>query len=70
MKFGFGIIGADKKYHDSAKGETAAELTNDWQEYRIYLKGKDLKCIKSGFWWSLGGQGEPVTFYLDDVKFE
>ena len=70
VKFGFGLIGIDKKYHDSAKGEIEVTLTKDWKQYSIDLSPHDLGCIKSGFRWTVGGQGRPVTFYLADVQYE
>ena len=69
-KFGFGIIGKDKPFHDSAKAELAVTLSKDWTSYTIDLAGKDLSCIKSGFSWVVAGQGAPVTFFLDDVRWE
>gem|GEM_PF-6635581 len=34
------------------------------------LKGKDLSQIKTGFTWVVGAKGQPVTFFLDDIRFE
>ncbi len=70
VSFSFGIL--DKaKYADSAKGELKdQELTKDWKQYSIDLAGKDLKQIKTGFVWIVGAKGDPITFYLDDIKFE
>jgi hypothetical protein len=71
VSFKFGILGADKKYSDSAGGEMdEIKLTKDWQQYTLDLAGKDLTQIKTGFAWTLRGQGQPVTFYLDDIRFE
>lgn len=70
VKFGFGIIPGDKKFHDTAKAEREVILAPEWRRIEISLKGKSLRRIKSGFWWTLGGQGAPVTFYLDDVRYE
>jgi hypothetical protein len=70
LKLGFGALGSDKKYHDSAKGELEVTLTTDWKQYSIDLKGKDLTRIKTGFMWVIAGQGKPLTFYLDDVRYE
>jgi hypothetical protein len=70
VKFGFGIIPGDKKFSDTAKAERELTLTPGWKRYEIGLGGKSLRRIKSGFWWTLGGQGAPVTFYLDDVRYE
>ena len=71
VTFKFGLLGPDKKYRDSASGETE-KLTLDraWKEYAIDLTGKDLSRIKTGFCWVLAADGKPVTFYLDDVRFE
>ena len=69
VKFGFGII-KDKKFSDSAGAEREVTLTPGWKRYEIGLGGKSLRRIKSGFWWTLAGQGAPVTFYLDDVRYE
>ena len=46
------------------------ELTTEWKQYAIDLTGKDLSCIKSGFGWSARGTAKPVTFYLDDIRYE
>jgi hypothetical protein len=71
ITFKFGILGTDKKYSDSATGESGAvKLTREWTEYAIDLEGKDLTHIKTGFVWTLTGQGQPVAFYLDDIRFE
>lgn len=70
VKFGFGIISKNKKFFDSAKGETGdVILTKEWKQYTIDLSGKDLKRIKTGFYWTLGTSGKPVTFYLDDIRY-
>jgi hypothetical protein len=67
----FGVIGRDKRYFDTAAGKLdKVVLTKEWKEYTIELKDKDLTRIKTGFGFSLGGQGAPVTFYLDDIRFE
>ena len=70
VEFKFGILGADKKFSDSASGETKVELTHDWKQYTIDVDGKDLKRIKTGFCWVAAGQGAPITFYLDDIQYE
>ena len=70
VKFGYGMIGADKKFFDTSKGEREVVLSQEWQRVEIRVGGKALRRIKTGFWWSLGGQGMPVTFWLDDVRWE
>jgi hypothetical protein len=70
VKFGFGVIGADQPYGDTAKGEIEVTLTTEWQEFSVVPSGADLTRIKTGFMWVLGGQGAAVTFFLDDVRWE
>ena len=71
VNFLCGIIGRDKPYFDTVQAKLEkATLTKEWKQYSIDLKGKDLTRIKSGFGWTLGSTGEPVTFYLDDIRYE
>ncbi len=71
VSFICGLIKDDKPYHDTARTQLSdVMLTPEWKQYTIDLKGKDLSRIKTGFAWTLGGSGEPITFYLDDIKFE
>ena len=71
VTFEFGILGKDKKYGDSGTAKKdLVKLTKDWKPYTIDLSGVDMSRIKTGFGWIVGGQQKPVTFYLDDVKYE
>ena len=71
VSFGYGLIGKDQKFFDSGKGELKeVRLTPDWKRYSIDLSGQDLSHIKSGFYWTLGGKDQPITFYLDDIRYE
>jgi hypothetical protein len=71
VTFKYGVLGSDKKYSDSSSGELDdVRLSKDWKEYSIDLDGKDLTRIKTGFVWSLSGQGLPVVFFLDDIRYE
>lgn len=47
-------------------------LTNEWKQYTIDLKGKNLSHIGGGFAWAtnLDVAPEGVTFYLDDIQYE
>jgi len=47
-------------------------LTNEWQEYSIDLRAKDLSYINGGFSWSTNVDVNPesCTFYIDDIKYE
>ena len=70
VEFKFGVLNADQKHKDTASGDTTVTLTPDWKKYEIDLDGKDLSDILTGFCWVTAGQGDPVTFYLDDIAFE
>ncbi len=70
VKFGFGLLGGDKAFPDSDKAEREIRLDGQWVRYTFDLDKKNLDRIKSGFYWVVGGQGSPVTFYLDDIRYE
>jgi len=70
VKFVFGVIKPEKRYFDTANAELEIELTNEWARYSIDLTGKNLTRIKTGFGWTVAGQGKVVTFYLDDIQYE
>jgi hypothetical protein len=70
VTFGFGMIADDATHFDTAKAERKVTLAREWTRVAIPVRGKDLRRIKTGFWWTLGGQGAPVTFWLDDVRWE
>jgi hypothetical protein len=70
VKFGFGLLGREKKYFDTGKDEMDIKLTKDWKEYSFDVSEKDLTRIKTGFYWTVAGQGKPVTFFLDRIRFE
>ena len=70
VNFVLGLLDGNQTYRDSAKGElNNVRLTAKWQKLRIPLDGRDLSRIKTGFGWSLAGQGKPVVFYLDDIRY-
>lgn len=70
VDFFFGTIKPPKPYYDTDTSKISATLTTDWKQYTIDLTGKNLTRIKTGFGWSLAGQGRPVTFYIDDIQYE
>lgn len=47
-------------------------LTDQWRQYTIDLRGKDLTYISGGFAWTTSEDVNPesCTFYLDEIKFE
>lgn len=70
VNFVFGVLDGNQPFKDTAKGELQkVKLTKEWKKMTIPLSNKDLSRIKTGFGWSLAGQGSPVTFYLDDIRF-
>ncbi len=71
LKIEAGVYDNKAKFPDSAKLSLGAiVLTKDWKQYEIPLAGKNLSRIKSGFCWVVAGQGTPLTFYFDDVRYE
>ncbi len=70
IEFKFGVIGKDKKFSDTASGDMTVTLDKTWKQYSFDLSNKDLSKIITGFCWVMQGQGAPVTFYLDDVRYE
>jgi len=70
VKIGFGILGRDAKFYDTAKAEKEFTLTTDWQSFSFDLTDKNMSCIKTGFYWVVAGQGKPMTFYFDDIVYE
>lgn len=70
VNFVLGVLDGDQPYADTAKGELPdVRLSKQWKKYSIPLTGKDLSRIKTGFGWSLAGQGTPVTFYVDEIVY-
>ena len=71
VSFSLGLLGKDKKYPDSASNQLEkVRLSDEWNQFSIQLKGQDLSCIKTAFAWTIGSNGAPITFYLDDIRYE
>jgi hypothetical protein len=71
VSFEFGILGKDKKFFDTGRGKLEnATLTKEWTRYAISLDGMDLARIKTGFVFVVTAKGRPITFYLDDIRYE
>ncbi|ARU43191.1 hypothetical protein CCB81_03090 [Armatimonadetes bacterium Uphvl-Ar2] len=70
LKVEFGILGNDKKYPDTGRGQMEVTLTREWKRYTIDLRGKDLSRVKTGFVFTVAGAGRPVTFFFDEVRFK
>ena len=70
VTFSFGALNGNQPYRDTAEGKLErVRLKTSWQRLRIPLEGLDLRQIKTGFAWSAAGQGSPLTFYLDDIRY-
>lgn len=70
VSFAMGVLG-NAKFKDTAHAELDnVQLNKDWTMYTMDLTGKDLTDVKTAFVWTVQGQGKPVTFYLDDVKYQ
>ncbi len=71
IEVALGLIGRDKPFHDTARSRKLnLRLKKKWKRYEIPLKGLDLSRVKTPFVWSMAGHGKPVTFYLDEIRFE
>ena len=70
IKFGFGLVGRDKPYFDTAKKELEVELSKEWRQVTLDIAGMDLRRIKSGFFWAAGSTGKSFKFYLDNIEFK
>jgi len=69
----FKIGGITGLYPDSdIAGIGPVMLTQEWKQYEIDLRGKDLSYISGGFTWSTNLDVNPngATFYLDDIRYE
>ena len=70
-EFKIGGIGGDFSDSDTAVIGPVL-LTNEWREYTIDLRGKDLSYISGGFCWVTNVDVNPGTcvFYLDQIRYE
>ncbi|MCA0131940.1 glycoside hydrolase family 2 TIM barrel-domain containing protein [Winogradskyella alexanderae] len=69
-KVGFGLIGEDKTYPDSAIEAKEIELDSNWKQFTIKVRKSDLSCIRSGFVLFAQAYGAPHKIYIDDIVFE
>ncbi|MBF0387919.1 MAG: hypothetical protein HQL20_08710 [Candidatus Omnitrophica bacterium] len=72
-EFRVGGIGANSLYPDTDSATIGPViLTNQWKQYSIDLRGKDLTHISGGFAWVANVEANPhhCTFYLDDIRYE
>lgn len=72
-EFKVGGIGVNREYPDSDTVTIGPViLTNEWREYSIDLRNKDLSYISGGFAWAANVNDNPESciFFLDDIHFE
>lgn len=67
---GFGLVGKDKPFPDSAVTSVEITLTNKWKRYSINIKKLNLSCIRSGLVVVAKGKGYRYSIWLDDIVFE
>lgn len=71
VSFQYGLIADNKPFFDTGKGKLdKVKLSKDWKQYTIALDGENLARIKTGFCCVCAATGNPITFYLDDIRFE
>jgi exo-beta-1,3-glucanase (GH17 family) len=66
-----GIWGPYPDSQQPALSTDVITLTNEWSEYTIDLRGRDLSRVIGGFGFVSDGclNPEPATFYLDDIEY-
>ena len=69
-KIGFGLIGKDKPFPDTAKKSIEVKLNTKWKKYSINIKNLDLSCIRSGLTVFSSSNGSNQDIFIDDVVFE
>ncbi len=67
---GFGLIGKNKPFPDTAKKSKEIILTTKWKKYTIKIKKLDLSCIRSGLVLFSSNYQSTQDIYFDDVVFE
>lgn len=67
---GFGLIGDDKPFPDTAQKSIEVKLGTKWKKYSINLKNLDLSCIRSGLTIFSNNDIGSQDIFIDDVVFE
>ncbi|MDG1728808.1 MAG: glycoside hydrolase family 2 TIM barrel-domain containing protein [Algibacter sp.] len=67
---GFGLIGKDKPYPDTAKKSKEIKLSTKWEKYSFSVKKLDLSCIRSGLTIFSSSYRSRQDIFIDDVVFE
>jgi hypothetical protein len=72
-EFKVGGVGTNKTYPDSDTISIGPViLPQEWREYEIDLRGRDLSYLSGGFAWVTNADSNPegAVFFLDDIHFE
>ena len=70
VSIGFGLIGKNKPFPDTAKKAIEIKLTTKWKKYTIKTKKLDLSCIRSGLTFFSSSYGSGQDVFIDEVVFE
>jgi hypothetical protein len=67
-----GITDATEQGDSDSEYTEPIELTKDWKEYTIPLKGRDLSHLISGFSFFFNSEMNPngIVIFIDEVRFE
>lgn len=72
-EFRVGGVGINREFPDSDTATIGPViLSNEWREYTIDLRDKDLSNLAGGFAWIANVDSNPdgCVFFLDDIHFE
>ena len=69
-RIGFGLIGSDKPFPDTAKRVIEVTLGTKWKKYTIKTHKLDLSCIRTGLVVFSSEDGFRQKIYVDEVVFE
>ena len=72
-EFKIGGVGFGREYPDTDTAVIGPViLSNEWREYTIDLRGKNLSYISGGFAWVANADNNPqgCVFYLDHIYYE
>ncbi|MCK4912675.1 MAG: hypothetical protein KAS05_03030 [Candidatus Omnitrophica bacterium] len=72
-EFKMGGLASGEFFDSDSASLSQVQLTKEWKQYEIDLRGKDLSYIIGGFCWSTSidvNDPEGIVFYLDEIKYE
>jgi len=72
-EFKIGGLASGEYFDSDSASLSQVQLTKEWKQYEIDLRGKDLSYIIGGFCWSTSidvNDPEGIVFYLDEIKYE